>query len=372
MGTPVASFFNGTGTSKYLSSSTPLQVSQQRTVVDVGGTGDCGFRAIAAGITDNLLTNPRANKQLFTDLNEWLQHCPPSLLTPTKKQQLEDIFNNPNRLNFIAKNHFLMADFIIDFAFILRQISVDNLIANPAEYRGAFITTNEQTSPYKMRQANTWIDESAIAALANALQLPINVQVVVRDKILPARLKYGREKESANELVVIQLQNNHYLPKVFQPQIFNIDKMPVTRTSISTTEAFQASDPALESIIAKIAQADEQLKEKFDSHFMRLMRMVTAGEVNKNKLLAIYINGMNKGSDYLQGYKGLQHGSEQFFAMLKQKDQSIVHQVQNGETQLTYDLVHAIARAMTINHLDEEKVYRQIDEGYLSSPLISI
>ncbi|WP_131782087.1 hypothetical protein [Legionella gresilensis] len=149
-----------------------------RAFVDVGSkNGDCGFRAIAAAIIDNVLTRRRLNQPLLVAILE--QHSKyfnlpqaAGLLTPIER--LLQLIDRPSA----------MSKFLTEFAYTLRQIAVDKISNNPERYRGAFIDDDGDISAtaQQMRQPNTWIDETAIAALAEALNISITVNFVDGEK----------------------------------------------------------------------------------------------------------------------------------------------------------------------------------------------
>lgn len=340
------------------------QVSKPaRKSIDVGGTGDCGFRSLAAGIVDNILSNKsRANQELISVLFErHFKYFP-------QPQPVGRLLTPAERLEQIVRNPFDMAKFIVALAYTLRQIAVDEMVAHPEHYRGAFADINEQTAPAQMRLESTWIDESAIAAVSVALNLPIEVQVVAKNKELPMRLHYDNNStidKPAPSAVVMQLQHGHYLPQVNHPERFATVKT-LQATAVKPMIASDKTDPELSEILAKIDAEDKRLLAKFEEISHRLTAMVAANEVSKEDLLAIYVKGMKK-SDYLQGrvkHVGIEHGNQRFFEALENSRQGvklITLPKENHDEQITKELVHAIARAISIGQLDSAAVFAQID-----------
>ncbi len=339
---------------------TPFQVakSAKKTVlVDVGGQGDCGFRAVAAGLVDNFVTNPRMrgdllNKVLPQHFNYFPQHRPTVVGLTTPAERMQQLINQVR-----------MPELIQSLAYTLRQIAVDELCAHPANYRGAFANQHEYTSPEQMRKASTWIDESAIAALAQALDVPIEVKVVSRGKELPLRLQYN--EASRNAQLVVQLQNGHYIAHVTHGELFmTVKQRPLTNVKVFADDA--KHDSSLEDILAVIAEEDKYLLHEFESTHNRLTAMVVAGELSKQDLLVIYIKGMTS-SDYLHGrvkYVGTEHGHQHFFAALlqAQKGTEVVElPTATYEDQVVNELVRGIARAVSIGQMSMVDVFAAID-----------
>ncbi len=331
--------------------------------VDVGGQGDCGFRALAAAIIDKALSDKLRSRELTKSLlQQHFNYFP-------EQQPLGHLLTSTDQIELMSKTPFSMAKLIQTMAYTLRQIAVDEIVAHPEIYRGAFFDKNETmpTTPSAMRLETTWIDETAIAAIANALNLPVQVKVVNKGKELPLQLQYGKT-DTAGSLrgkpVIIQLQDNHYIPQVSQPERFEkvrtISVDPLQPASIGN------NDPEMEQILATIKAEDQRLLDEFEDTRTRLLAAVTAGEITQNGLLDIYVHGMQK-SDYLQGrvkYVGIEHGNQHFFDAIegKQHGRTIVTMPnEHHEEQMTRELIHAIARAVSIGQLPSEKVFAQLE-----------
>jgi|GEM_PF-1581518 len=326
-------------------------------LVDVGGNGDCGFRAVAAGFIDNFISNERIKSDLLGRvLSRHFRHYPnqkpvaPGLVTPAERMQ-QLIKQVP------------MPELVQTLGFTFRQLAVDELVKNPAQYRGAFADRTEQTAPAIMRKPATWIDESAIAALAQALNLPIYVSVVERGKELPMLLRYN--ETAAGPGISIQLQAGHYIPRLRNAGLFSGVKIS-SANAAKPAEPVAMNDRSLPEILALIAEDDQRMLENFDNTHRRLTAMVTAGELTKADLLAMYIKGM-KTSDYLQGrvkYVGIEHGNQHFFEAIltAERGVNIVSLPQDHDRQIIQELVHGIARATSIGHMHADEVFALLDE----------
>lgn len=337
---------------------------QKQAFVNVGGDGDCGFRSVAAAIIANFLARPRANQELMKFLLEHhFQYFPPQqvggrLLTPLERVQ--DMINTPSRL----------AEFIRNLAYTLRQLAVDVMGDESDEYPGAFVENNEQTSPAEMRKPGTWIDESAIDALSNALAIHVKVRKVESGKPFPQSYNYkprplkgdDKPRQLLGEDVVIQLQHHHYIPLVSQPKLFELVSAQPVRTVMPVVTQ-QKPDPTMTEIMNRIKKTDARTLDVFEHNRNRLESMVLAGELDKQNLINIYVGGLGK-SDYLSGHT--QHGSQQFFTELMARVKGEAPIISMGsepyEAQVISELIHAISRAIAIGHLDAEQVYASIDD----------
>lgn len=322
--------------------------------VNVGGNGDCGFRSVAAGFLDYFLANPRMSSDLLNKvLTAHFKYFPahrtmlPGLITPTERMQqlIKDV---------------RMSELIPALAYTFRQLAVTEMCAHPELYRGAFVDRNEGTAPAEMRKATTWIDEVSILALANVLKMPIQVHVVEHAKPLPLCLAYNADAKEPP--VVIKLEGNHYIPRVKAAERFT----GTATQSPRTNEAVVHADPDLDTIRAAIKAADQQMITVFEETHHRLATMVLAGELSKSDLLAMYVNGMAN-SDYLRGRiacVGIEHGNQDFFNAIMStkpgKSRDVLPTTKHDD-RIVAELIHAIARAVSIGQMNEEAVFAPVD-----------
>ncbi|KTC84617.1 MULTISPECIES: OTU domain-containing protein [Legionella] len=339
--------------------------------VDVGGTGDCGFRGAAAAILSNIGDEPARDNQV---LAKYILEIHASYFS---QQPIFDRLMTPvEHLSKLVEAPHNRAKFVLELSYALRQVTVDELCRFPDKYPGAFVSDNEKTDPANMRKRDTWIDESAIAALSNVTKIPITVQVVEPGKELHLSLNYNEElKDAIGSPITLQLQNKHYLPLVSNPEQFallNPNKVIISTHRVQAAEPINPppKDPELSEILAIIEQADKDLIKEYEETLKRLELMVNLGEFGDSPndvLMKIYIAGMNK-SDYLAGrvkQVGIEHGNQDFFQKAIDRAQKGVEPVSlpkgDFDDQITKELVRAIARAISIGHLTHS-VYENLEQ----------
>lgn len=336
---------------------------QKKVAVDVGGQGDCGFRAVAAGLLDHVLGSDRSHDAVLKNVMErYFQYYPqfkPEGRYLTAKDRLESLSRNVH-----------MPELITTLAYVLRQMAVDTLVENPSMYRGAFVHENEKTSPEEMRKPTTWIDETALAALANVLDIRISVSVVAPMRELPLHLNYNASETLKTEkpVVSVVLKDKHYVPKVKNPARFQALTQRKAR-AIEPVEV-QHLEPSMEDILKRIQHEDQQMLNHFILTKKRIQSAVEAGELSRDELFDYYIAGMES-SDYLQGRVkqiGLDLGSQAFFneLMARNGQFSALHtqpaQMATHEDRITQELIHALARAVSIGQMSEESLFTSVEE----------
>ncbi|WP_419419870.1 hypothetical protein ACNVED_00765 [Legionella sp. D16C41] len=339
----------------------------KRSLVDIGHE-DCGFRAVAAAIIDNVLSRRRLNQPLLVEILE--QHSKyftlpqaAGLLTPAER--LLQLINRPET----------MAKFVAEFAYTLRQITVSQLCKDPVRYWVAFSGKGKNISPEYMRKPNTPVDKSAFAALADALGISITISVVSRDKELPLKLEYGpRQRFNMPEGIHIQLEDPNYIPYLRNNSNFQSihSFKPVIEPEASETDADNANnadvDPAMEAIHAQIAAEERQLLADLEENMRRLNYLISDNKITKEQLLNIYIKGVKNNNDaHDSKYVGIEHGNESFFAEFMPKT---AQRLTKGShiTTLNYDgivmqdLVRALAEAISTGQLAEDFVYDSLNQ----------
>lgn len=338
-------------------------------IVDVGGNGDCGFRSVAAGIINNALVHPQLNRKLLNQiLNRHFRYFP---------------WHRPKSVNGLMTPNEVMNDLVacVDMpelikamGYTLRQLAVDELVRHPEKYPGAFVENNEKTAPEMMRKPRTWIDESSIVALSNALNLPVKVNVMDWGKELASSHTYNGETGEnpvTNPKIVMQLEGNHYMPQVPKDKVSLFKKKCwFFEKKIKPPISDAASDKAMPAIMKIVNEEEQRIAQAFISIEKRLTAMMIADELNKDRLLEAYIKAMNT-SDYLQtrtSYVNKARGDEFFSQALgfSTKDpENKKHSPQlSSDEELVVQLIDGLARELSVK--SEEHVEEFFEE--ISTP----
>ena len=336
------------------------KTEQKPIFLDVEGALDDGFPAIAAGLINNFLMHPKANSAL---INQILPHH--YTYFPTHKSNLPGLVTAVERMQQLMK-YVRMDELVQTLAYTLRQIAVMEMCKSPHLYRAAFVDHPEGgITPKEMRRPSVALGECGIAALADALECPIEVLVVDRIKTAPLRLHYHAMSGGPSP-IILKLQDRRYEPRVtLKDRFAAIGSLP-SRTLQPMTDT-SVVDPSLSEIIVAIDAEDELLIERFEDAYRRLAVMVAAGELNKDTLMALYVKGIGivEASSRSALYVTTEHGTQDFFdAVIRaqrgaQKDHL---PIKGHEQQLIDELVHALARAIAVGKMPAALVFAQLDE----------
>lgn len=333
-------------------------------VKDFGGNGDCGFLSIAGSFLFNLyMNNNLYNKTTVQKIMDNFYIYYPDF----KPSQNIDAQNHLIALLNHQSNEHLIAM----FAYIFRQISVDELCQNPEIYRGAFSSENEGTSPENMRKSGTWIDESSIAALANALDLTIKVIDKGNGKLVGKSYVYN---QAAKNQITIQLQSGHYkgVLKSSSEDVDNFidNKAGYTPPLLKPAKVIH-KDPSEAEIIAKCNAYDKKVLSDFNQIKENLNFKVKIGDLNTEKLIQMYIAAINN-SDYLQGRHIASirdSGNENFFRTIVEAQRAakegitVTYPQENQMDSINHELIHAISRAVSIDHANLEELFQHVEDS---------
>lgn len=328
-----------------------------RRCLNVGGEGDCGFRSVAAGIIENFLVHQHFDTNLLNKILEayfrnYTDHQPSKAMTSRAimLKLLEDV---PR------------PELVKTLAYSLRQLAVDELNCNPLSYPGAFMAFHRKMSFREMRQAGTWLDESAIVALAHRLHMPIEVRCTVPGKPLTAPpLLYAQDPFSLTiPKVVIQLEFGYYQSMLLDPFPFksNLYSTPAEMVPVEYSGAF---DKDLQEVMLMLEAEEKRMVVEFEILYRQL-----EGNLTTKELLSVFIRGMTV-SDYWQGRLNCvnEKRCDQYFSMAiaAGRGVQISHPSSSSyDEEMKKELCHAIVRAISIGHMNVEDVFVEVDKRAL-------
>lgn len=343
-------------------SSSVLPSQRQRTPVDVGGHEDC-LRSIAAGVIDSFLTHPRANAELLSKLlSEHYQYFPKQ--RPAGRSGTTPAEHVHSWLKTVR-----LAEGVQTLAYTLRKLAVKELCSDPSKYRAAFMDGNQETnSPQTLAQPGTSLNAVAIAALAQRLQIPVEVNAVAPGKELPLKLRYQHSLPMQAK-VVIQLQEGHNTPMLMHPERFSAVKsqpVAVATPLVNANEKY----PALTEVQSLIRKEDERMVTTYKNTIHRLRAMLAANELTQKSLLGAYVKSLHP-NDHIGGRVppvGLEHGNQAFFNAITTVNASSDFSSNTGfDQQVTQELIHALARAVSVGQLSLESLYASVESESMRS-----
>lgn len=311
---------------------------------EVGGGADNVFRAGAVAMENNILVLPRDNQGLAKRLIELhaklfhQQQIPGRLMTST--EYFAKLVATPNA----------RANLINELSEMLRKIAVIEFCEHRKKFGKVF---RGQIDPFQLAKSGTPIDgKYALAAIHQALSLPIVVQKMEPGKELPRRDKRLMEvKAPIGSLITLQYQNGQYFPVVRDPHHYTFLKNhQFSRARLKTDDAINY--PSLAEIQPEIAIEDKQLIKEYEQHIKRLSLMLKNGEITREDLRDIYIQSINETVDEPIG---TEHGTQDFFDDIRTAYGEIepvsLSTFANNNDQVSQVYVDAVARGLSVGQV---------------------
>lgn len=334
---PSTSFFRNTGS--------PKTTRIKSEFIDVGGDA---FHALAVAFMDNLKRGAHlSDYAASTILQRFFTYFPDYKIT-------QAYLSTTDRMRLLVNNT-RKSEIVECLAYVLRQLTVDAILANPLAYPETFSGLSKQTLQDYLRQIDTTLPYSALAAIAETLHINLILSFKEPGKELRKRqIHQGSGAEVPFE-VTLQVQGDRYFPKVstktdfiYVGQLAIKAPAPIASCSVDT----------LSNELELIAQQDAALLSKAEEYRKILMNMVADRELTKDLLVDLYIKFLPSQS------------SAPRFALIEQANKVLVNEaVGSLEQQNLVSLVHSLAQELSAGTIDVDNFFEQIESPRLRSRL---
>jgi hypothetical protein len=343
---------------------------RKKQLVNVGGKVDSGFRSIAAALIDLCESHAFAitsNQSVFASLyKQHIKYFPEHKFTLKASGYSERFLGLAQSLD--------RTRFIISLALTLRQMAVNEICSQPEIYRDVFYSNSDSKSPSEMRLATTHIDESAIAASARMLSMPIELTVLddvkpLKDEELLAKRVIFNEYSSGPFSLSLQQAENNYQPFVNNPAKFalqsrSLDEQKVIDKGVEIAQA--AQDPSMQQIMARIAADDRRIIDVYKQSIAFIENELGKNNIATDDLLQLYIESIKvaKESTRKVDYVGVENGSQAFFRKLLNTKtnghETLKRKYDARSNTLEAELTQALARAISIGRVDPNYTIEKI------------
>lgn len=259
---------------------------QKSRVINVGTEQ---FHAAAVALIDSLHGPQRGNDAILKKILERFYHYFPRYVTS------QPFLTLPERMGILLHNS-RKSELVECMAYVLRQMTIDELYAHPLKYREVFDGLSEETPKSYLRDPKTKLASSAFNALANALGITITLSFKEPGKELRSRDVYvGDEAEPGKLSLLIQVQHEKYFPAVKHKEDFAF----VGQLAINPpkpVEDINEQKETLAEVIHQITRDNKELLQSYDQWRKTILSMVLAGELTREQLMSLYITFLPKES----------------------------------------------------------------------------
>ena len=298
-------------------------------MLDVGHDPENGFRAVAISLLDAYLSN-KTNGLLWDKLlTSHFRYFP-------GQQSLSPVFASVGDQLRQMMRQMTMTELVRTLAYTLRQLSVDELCAQPIRYQSAFVNVNEQSQLESMRQTGVSLDACAMSAIAASLGFTMELHLVEPHKDLRARVRYAEGNHA--QIVMQRGRGDTYQPYVVNRDNFSHLHLHPDRPVVA--EACNHHD--LSDIMQKISLDNSRVFSEASAFGHRLYTMLSAGELSLDDLVSLYIASTSMHSSR---YIGTEHGNQQFFETLN-SGQNGTNASMTFDNETTASLANALVTAL--------------------------
>lgn len=310
-------------------------------------TGLGQFHALTIALFDYFKAGHRVSEASLKIILERFYSVNPKLISTdlyrTVQQRMQMLINNnPKRTEVIES-----------VAYLLRQIAVDEILANPLNYRAAFLDMTPETPTNVLRQHTSILPATVFAAAcAKALRITLTLIRTEHNKELGAQEIHDfNPAGKANFNVIIQVQGDNYFPQVHDKTIY----LPTFAKVSSSSEPDAIT--TMEPILKKIEADNQRILHAYQQMRKRLFTMLAAGELSKDYLLDLYIQ-------LLPQTNQLNMNRTEFFAQLEQLDKNPVNPepALGTEEGFIRQLVDTLSGLMSIDQINANKFFNSSEE----------
>ncbi|MDI1351185.1 MAG: hypothetical protein PSV35_00190 [bacterium] len=324
--------------------------------INVGGEQ---FHAVAVALLDHFKSAARTPESALKKiLDNFFIYFPSyklnqAYLTPAERMNL--LVNSARR-----------SEVVECMAYVLRQITADELLARPLLYRDVFIPFSPATSIDFFRHGSTDLSSSALAALACSLNLTIILSYKEPEKELRRRELFKAPVLLAVPFeITLQVQGPYFFPAVKNPTAFSY----VGHLAIATPQVVNPnpSNETLADILQLIGMENKSDVHSYEQLRRKMGSMVSAGELNKKMLLDFFIGFLPQEQDMHQS------ADSQFFASLTdlEKKSVVIASAQTPDNYLINCLVNYLSRWLSTGQIDADKFFDSMEckSHHRSSPV---
>lgn len=307
-----------------------------------GHDDDSLLLGIAAGLLDKILTHQKVSKIVVgTLIDKYLHYFP-------EDRKISSNVNAQERLQQLTQ-HVRIGKLTQKIAYTLEQMGFEELRKNPNDYPEVFC--NGQLSPDALTLNK---GRSFMTALTAALSLPLEIQIVERDKPLFKRECYNTEQQSPYS-VVLQSQDGYYRPRLVS-NVFNSAQVPpLSQLHQQRMDNQSTHSHKFLSEMSIAPTENERLIALFEEVYRPLFAMVVAGELNIEHLKEIYAKSTTPCNDALSKSQPIR--SNIFDKVVASQNNFYKVPLEPQKAQFAIYLVYSIAKAVSFGQMLGEQVF---------------
>ncbi|HRD69919.1 MAG TPA: hypothetical protein PK657_07225 [Legionella sp.] len=303
------------------------------------------LHAIAVCLIDHFKNSSRINEGLLkTVLERLFQHFP-------QYKSNQPYLTQAERMRMILTN-FRKSEVVESMAFVLKQLLVDELFANPLVYPEVFSHVVPGTTKDSFRQTSNSFPISALSALAKKLGITITVSFKEAEKELRLRQIYNSGSQTIpSASISLMVESGHYHPQVKNPQDFAY----VGHLAINHPEPLETHEPGtLDNILDMIGTNEKHIVHTYHQWRDNLLSEVASGVLTANKLIDLYIQNVPA---------TLPPNASYYINLYKSESTAVkADPIVDSHQYLINSIVSALASQISLGQIDPDKLFEEIEK----------
>lgn len=283
------------------------QTTSGHTFIKAGGQQ---FNALAIAFIDHFKSGSRFNESSIKKILEHFYAYYPKFIS-------QQAYLTPMERMGILINSARKSEVVSCLAYVLQQITIDEVYANPLQYREAFDGLNAGESKAFLRQSGTELPASVLRALSQALGLTIVLSFTERGKELARREIYSvSTPQTLKTELVLQVSHNKYYPRVRN----EADYAYVGQLAIKAPEplvTIEDNGDTIAEFIGQISEDNKQLLRTYNQWRQNFLNMVQIEELSTESLMTLYIKFLPESNSIIPD-------SKSFFAKLSETEVKLI------------------------------------------------
>lgn len=330
---------------------TNKQTTSEYTFAKVGGQQ---FQAVAVAFIEQFKSASRVNdmsikrilERFYAHFPKFISHQ--SYLTPMERMGI--------LINSARKSE------VVDcLAYVLHQITIDEVYAHPLKYREAFDGLDAKTAKAFLRQPDTKLPASVLRALSQALGITITLSFTEREKGLRLREVYSSSvPQTLKTELVLLVNDGKYLPRVKN----EADYAYVGQLAIKAPEPVVNMEQNMGTIaeyIEQIAEDNKQLLRTYNQWRQNFLNMVKIGEISTESLMTLYIK-------FLPTMSSIIPDTKLFFSKLTDPEGiSVPVKDTNNSKYVNEELAGTLAEWISISQVNPDNLLDYIEKPALQA-----
>lgn len=336
----ISGFFNNPQVQQEVKKSAELHA------IAIGGEQ---FHAVAVALLDSFKRSTRVNEVTLKKILERIYTLYPKLISNqpylTANDRFQMLINNTRKnelVNCVAK--------------VLRQLAVEEIFANPTQYREVFLGVDPKTLQSSFYEDHVHLPPAALDALSRSLGLNVQLYFVEQGKELRKKVSFNHHVGHASRVdLTLQVQGDQYFPYVkYENDYTYVGQLAIS--PIKPLEHNEVQTGTLAGMMEEIAEEDNRLRIAFEQHRKRLMSMVDAGELTKKQLVDLYIAFLPLENSSYTNNSGF------FYRLEGANRKPLVNETpKQADSAVSQLLVDSLAAWMSTKHIDADDLFERFE-----------